>query len=325
MAIIQSGYFTSTGVAKTLVLRSDVDYLVVTNETEMAATTTAHGFRYYWRRGMTQGLGNLEKHVTVDPQGINVAGVVFTGAIAANSGFFLVDSSNKTPGAAVVVTGGTDATRPVYTVASIGSVLAGSIVRIIGGNQTNLAGLDFSVDDINNGGVNFRLANTIATAPGTTSGACTYRMVAQDLATYKYFYPSNRFIANITQAAAAVVTTLVDHGYTTGDKVRLNVPSEFGMTQMNGLLGTVTYLTASTFSVDIDSTAFTAFKFPLPAIVPFTYAEVVCVGGVSSTTSYSDAIANGLYIGITLMPGVLSPAGSTFDVISWQAYKSDNL
>lgn len=327
MAIVQSGTFTGAATATTLVLRSDVDYLEVINETEMAATTTAHGFKYYWRRGMAQGAGLLEKHVTVvDTGGANQPGFVMTGACAANAGFFLIDNSDKTPGALVAVTAGTNVTQPVYSTANTGTVLAGSIVRIIGSDHTNLAGLDFSVDAVT-ANTEFRLANAIATAPGVVAGAAgSYRMVAQDLTTYKAFYPATRYIANITAANPAVVTTLVDHGYTVGDKVRINVPAECGMTQMNGLLANITVVSAGTFTTDIDASAFTAFKFPLPAVGAFTPAQVVPVGiKADQTGALTDQLRSGLFIGIKLMPGVLSPGGSASDVISWKAYKSDNL
>ena len=322
MAIVQSGYFTSTGVAKTLILRSDVDYITIFNETEASAANADHGVRYFWRRGLAQGAGFVEYRASAPAE----AHILAATACLSNAGFFLVDTSVKTPGAAVAVTAGTNATRPVYSTANTGSVLAGSIVRLIGSDHTNIAGLDFSVDAVT-ANTEFRLANTLATAPGLVAGAAgSYRMVAQNLDAYKYFYPSNRYIANITQAASAVVTTLVDHGYAIGDIVRMNVPSTCGMTQMDGLLGTITAVSTSTFTVNIDSTTFTAFNFPLPAAVPFTPAEVVCVGGVAAqTAAYADALRNGEFIGITLMPGLLSPAGSNNDVISWQAYKSDNL
>lgn len=72
------------------------------------------------------------------------------------------------------------------------------------------------------------------------------------------FKPGFNFkaITNITQAAAAVVT-INGHGLSTNDVVFFNEVQ--GMTQINGLTGTVTVLTANTFSVNINSTGFTAY------------------------------------------------------------------
>lgn len=65
------------------------------------------------------------------------------------------------------------------------------------------------------------------------------------------------YITNITQALNAVVTS-PNHGLSTGDSITFN--GVIGMTQINGLTGTVTYLTSNTFSVNIDSSAFTAYS-----------------------------------------------------------------
>lgn len=65
------------------------------------------------------------------------------------------------------------------------------------------------------------------------------------------------YITNITQALNAVVTS-PNHGLSTGNSITFN--GVIGMTQINGLTGTVTYLTSNTFSVNIDSSAFTAYS-----------------------------------------------------------------
>jgi hypothetical protein len=51
--IIQQGRFTSTGAAKTLQIRSDIDWMKIYNVTVAAgAQTTAVGVEYYWQKGM---------------------------------------------------------------------------------------------------------------------------------------------------------------------------------------------------------------------------------------------------------------------------------
>ncbi len=66
-------------------------------------------------------------------------------------------------------------------------------------------------------------------------------------------------ITNITQAANAVVTVGTPHGLTNGDVVYFS--SVAGMTNINGLTGTVTAATSLTFTVNINSTAFLAYTF----------------------------------------------------------------
>jgi hypothetical protein len=142
------------------------------------------------------------------------------------------------------------------------------------------------------------------------------------------FYPRRRFAANITQASSAVVTCTVDHGLTVGQEVRLQVPAAYGMVEMDGLQATITATTASTLTLDVDSSAFTAFAFPLPAAAPFSPALVIPVGmdtGVALSNSVddlADATENQSIIGVDLIAGNSSPAGNTSDVIEWRAWKA---
>jgi hypothetical protein len=122
----------------------------------------------------------------------------------------------------------------------------------------------------------------------------------------------------------------VTHGFTVGQEVRIIVPDAFGMTEIDGLQGTITAIdttttTGNSITVDIDSTAFTTFAFPLAAAVPFSPAMVVPLGE-AATSPYEnlldDATINTGYIGMILAAGADSPAGVTSDVIYWVAGKS---
>jgi hypothetical protein len=67
---------------------------------------------------------------------------------------------------------------------------------------------------------------------------------------------TQKTITGITQAASAVVSSAA-HGLTTGTFVRFDGVA--GMAQMNGLVGKITAAPANTFTVDIDSTLFSAY------------------------------------------------------------------
>lgn len=318
--IIQQGTFTSTGVNKTLVVRSDVDWMRIINLTQAAASNNGYGYEYFWHRSMPLTTPGM---IYYHPAGDHTSAV---NMLTTGNGFLLVDSSTATLGASVATTASTNATQPVVSTGSTAGLTTGTIVRKIDTvtPQYNLNGLDFSIDTVINN-TSFRLANTLATAPGVAGGAGTYRIVAPDLATYKLFQPSTRIISNITQATSAVVTTLVDHGYSIGDKVRFVVPGDRAaatMTQINNLIGTITAVTASTFTVDINTTAFTAFSFPIYTAVPCLYPQVVPVG---ESTNPTDPATNQGYIGMILTAGTASPAGSNTDVIVWMAGKSFNV
>lgn len=64
-------------------------------------------------------------------------------------------------------------------------------------------------------------------------------------------------ITNATQANPCVITSRDPHGLFTGDKV--NIDSVEGMTNLNGMEYSITYITPTTFSIGIDSTGFPAY------------------------------------------------------------------
>lgn len=324
--VIQQGEFTSDGTDKIIALRSDVDWVEVTNLTQIAASTQWSGVSFYWQREMTNDDSVIDFHSTASQIiSRSTSAIGFNGATY--RGISLIDTSDMTPGAAVVVSAGTNATQPVYSTADTGRMINGSIVRIQNTAHDNVDGLDFQVDTVT-ADTSFRLANTLQQAPGVVSGAGTYRLIAQNATVYGMFNPRNRVISNITQAAAGVVTTLVDHGYTTGEKVRMKVPAACTMIELNDLLVTVTVLTTATFSVDVDTTGFTAFTFPLPAASPFTPAQAVPVGEDPATGLLTDATTNDAFIGMVLgtsssaAVALGSPGGTSGDVIKWRAGKS---
>lgn len=320
--IIQQGSFVSTGIPVTLQIRSGIDWMNIYNYTQMAAQNNATGYQFYWQRGfaVNDGVvyyhpaGNHTSAITTSATGIGAGAV---------GGFTLVDSSLQSPGPAVALTAITAANPPVVTTASTALLSTGNVVRII--NTTNMAqigGMDFSINVIN--GTTFGLTNMFLN--GVTAGTNGfYRVIKFD----PIFYPRRRSITRITQAASAVITTSVDHGYTVGQDIRFSVPAAFGMTQMDGLTGSITAVTNATFTVNIDSTGFTAFVFPLNAAVPFTPAQAVPFGEAADTSIVDpnllgDATLNTGYLGMLLAAGATSPAGQNADVIYWTAGKSFN-
>lgn len=64
-------------------------------------------------------------------------------------------------------------------------------------------------------------------------------------------------ISGITNAVNGVVTTAAAHGFKTGDSVRFRGVD--GMTEINGMTGTVTVTGANTFQTGIDTSAFGAY------------------------------------------------------------------
>jgi len=315
--IIQQGRFTSDGTTKTLDIRSDVDWMEVVNYTvaDDDTQTTAVGVQYFWQRGMADGTG-------IEYKKSNAANAAQLTTALASGGFTLLDTSDQTPGALnSTITAISNAAIPVVTNSGTNGLSAGDVVRIINvSGAQQLGGIDFTVGNNTLSATTFSLDYMAQIVAGTTG---SWRKIPFQ----PQFYPRRRTITAITQAQSAVITMSVTHGFTAGQAVRLKVPSAYGMTEMDNLIGNITAVSTAnnTITVDIDSSAFTAFAFPLTAAVPFTLAEVVPVGETANGTfanSLDDATNNVSIIGMELAAGADSPAGSNNDVIYWRAGKS---
>ncbi len=321
--IIQQGSFISTGTNVILQIRSDVDWMEVYNYTNIAGNTQFAGTQFYWQRGFPINDGLVTYHTNMASQAISQSTALVGVGNGAVGGFTLVDSSVQVPGPAIAFTAISNANPPVVTVASTAGLSTGNVVRlntIVAAPQ--FAGIDFQIVVID--GTHFSLV--YAPQLAVAGGAGFYRLIPYP----SIFYPRRRFITAITAANPAVVTTSVDHGFTVGQEIRMHVPAVFGMTQMDGLNGTITAVTASTFTLNIDSSAFTPFVFPTAAAVPFTPAEVIPFGEDTSFALQNgqdilaDATINQALIGIILAAGPASPAGENGDLIYWRAGKSFN-
>lgn len=325
--VIQQGRFTSDGTAKTLQIRSDIDWMRVLNYTIADADqTTAVGVEYYWQRGMPQGAG-IEYKKSNAAAAANLTDVIATG------GFTLLDSSVQTPGAlnngSTGISAVSNATPPVVTVGSTAGMSAGDIVRVF--NITNgqqVGGMDFTVGYNTFSGTTFSL-DYMTTLGGTVGAAGSFRVIPFD----PIFYPRRRFITSVTTGSTTVVKMSVTHGYKVGQLVRFVVPDVFGMTQLNGLTGSITAINTTTTSgntitVNIDSSSFTAFAYPASTLVPISFAEVIPVGEdtaaalAAGVDILTDATINTAFIGMKLAAGANSPAGANGNVIYWTAGKS---
>lgn len=99
------------------------------------------------------------------------------------------------------------------------------------------------------------------------------------------YQPAMRIISAITNASSALVTTTFDHDYITGEIVRIVIPRipydevGFGMSQINNQTGTITVISPTTFTIDINTTTYDAF---INAGGTQWYAQVVPIGEVNS-------------------------------------------
>lgn len=330
--ILGQGTFTqgATATAQTLAIPSGTDWLKVYNFTRSAGGATG-GFQFYWQRGMT----------TIGTVLINTAGAVTTAQTAANA-FVLYDPSIQTPGplnnGSTGVTGFTAANPGVATVGSTTGMSAGNVVIFNSlDNQPQYNGIPFSVGYGTLTGTTFSV-DYLNTTGSTPSTAGNFRVIPFN----PLFYPRRRIITTISAAAQAVIRLSVDHQFTVGQKVRINLQGgtnsslwgSYGV--MDGqqvtivAVNTATGVGNNTITVDFNTTGFGTFVFPVAGAVPFTPPEVVPMGAdtavalaqVPPLSSLEDATVNTGFIGMTLAAGANLPAGQANDVIYWVAGKS---
>lgn len=315
------GSFTADGNAHSFNIPSGFDMIEVENLTKMATAQNGTGVRFLWQKGMAAGSA---LQYTTDGTGVLKATQITTG------GFTLLDTSIQTPGSLLTGTTITNAAPPVCSSANTGGLANGNIVRIInctGAPQLN--GYDFTVGSVT-ANTSFSLA--YMGAPGNAGTAFYYRILPNN----PQFYPARKYIVAATQANPCVITLSTTHGLTVGQYVTFNVPSAFGMTQLNGQRAVITAIStaANTITVNLDSTSFTAFAFPnaASAATPFTPAQVIPFGdGIAPPNSAGnqDVLDGSTYNqsvrGVIMGGGANGPAGQSSDVIYWRAWRASQV
>jgi hypothetical protein len=86
-------------------------------------------------------------------------------------------------------------------------------------------------------------------------------------------------IEAISNSSPCVVTTIEDHHYTAGMRVRFQIPGIFGMQQLNPLELQVLSITNNTLTVNVDSSNFAPFAYPSP--LPESYTPPVVLPDAS--------------------------------------------
>lgn len=313
---IVSGSFTSDGNARTIAIPSSVNYFYIVNRTVATANAPAGPtvVRSTWQNSMANGFAITERKLNTS----NTLEMV----TVSSDGFTLIDDADPGTNAAIALANPafTQADPAVWMAGSAHGLVVGDICRV---TQTTAArqyaGLDLSVTAIGGGGTTF--TSLLDTTAITQATAGFVRKLNLDTS---LFYPRRRFIAEITVGTTTVVRLTVRHEFVVGEKVQFVVPTAFGMSELNGLTGTITAidstLSVNTITVDIDSSSFTAFAFPASASVPFTFAQVVPVGEISTvlTAARTNVGIRGIRLGTSVV-------GVNADVMDWYGFTSIEL
>ena len=336
---VVGGNFISTGNAKLIPIKISFDWMETYNYSAVAAQTATAVTRTYWQRGMPNNdcLVTYFSAVPVTGQANALAfpGGAIPGYIEYSSGNTVYSPTNYTnlmqP---IAITAISNAAAPLVTTGDTATValVPGDIVRLSNTNPQvgQFGGIDFTV-----GAVVPATSFTLAYGPQVIAGAAMggfYRKLRYDTP----WVPRKRYISAITLGATTIISMTVDHDFIVGEKVRFHIPSvrgstAFGTIEMDNLVGTViastkTPFTVNTITVDINSTAFTAFNWPLTAFDRFTAATVCPIGEdatdtFSSDTITDDKIINTATTGIILGGNttVVSPVGAAGNIIYWKA------
>lgn len=329
--ILTGGSFTSTGAGVKIPLPSSADYFKTWNITQLAASNPNTVTNGEWF-GQKFGFG-------ASPAGQGIKTVKTTAmlesAFAAGTGFTYVTTVPTVEAqAANAITSITNASPAV--VIQTQTYSENDIVYLYGTTgMLQIAGMPFQISTVSGSG--YTLTGLRAAGFATAATAGFTRRVSK----FNAVEPEYLYITEITQASQAVVRTSVDptQHYVVGMKIHFSVPYSFGMTQINGLTGKIVAVSAAnyTVTVDIDTTAFTAFAFPASTASPTaqlfaTYAPA----GASTQLDPVTLVQTGYdfqkqpfrtgeftpYMFLT--GGAQSPAGATSDVINWMAYKLEN-
>lgn len=358
--ILGQGTFTQTtgAPAVTVAIPSGADWMRVYNYTQ-AAATSGNGAEYVWQLGM--GTNGIVKYT-------GSSHALSMNTTAANA-FTVLNYNNPTTFAlnngSTGISAWSSATPPVLTVGSTTGISAGTIVRLTslatsastsivgyGGmdftvGYGTLSSTTFSLDYVNGGVTTTSTGNwTVVGYPVTSQAGQPQYITSSGL-----FYPSRRYITNITAAASAVITMSVQHNYTVGQEIRLSLPGgtavwgsyaaldnysnpNSGTTPDSWIITAVDTATGNghnSITINANTTGFGTFAFPT-TLSNFTPAQVIPFGEDTATalnqnpplSSLSDAVQNVQYLGMTLAggTGISAPAGQSGDVIYWLAGKS---
>ncbi len=333
--IIDGNSFTSTGAGKKIPVPSSADYMRVVNMTQMplapatpvvvvsewfgpkfgaGASAANDGLR--WKKSANTSVMNLDTFATS----------------TASNGFTYVQTAPVVEAqSANAITAITAASPAVVTQTNTYS--NGDILQFYSTTgMLQLGGAAFQVSSASGSGytlIGLRAAGFAA--PGTAG-------YTRRVSKYAAVEPQFLYITEITQATQAVVRTSVDptQYYVVGMKIHFSVPYSFGMYQMNQLTGTIVAVSAAnyTLTVDIDSSAFTAFAFPASTASPTAQLFATLAPAGASTqfnpvtlvqTGYDftyQPFRTGEFVPyMYLAGGAQSPAGANLDVINWMVYK----
>lgn len=337
--IIDGGSFTQDATAAAAVkipLPNNADYFVSNNVTQLAAAAPTGCIKGEWF-GPKFGAGASAANDGIRWRKNGSAAVLvdsFSTATATDGFTHVTEVPFVEAANANAITDISQADPAVVTQTNTYS--ENDVLRLYGSTgQLQISGMPFQISTVTT--ANYELLGLDASGFGAVATAGTTRRISK----FAAVNPEHLFITAISAATSAVVRCSVDPSnyYAVGMKVYFSIPQEFGMVELNGLTGTITALTTAdyTMTVNIDSSAFTAFAFPTSANAATSKRFAMLAPAGASTKFDPVALTETGYDFLNqpfrssefvpylnLAGGTSSPAGATSDVINWLAYKLES-
>ena len=327
--IVNQGSFASTGVAVNIPVPSGADYFKVYNMTQMATQqATGRGVMFEWFGNPSFAANNAVEWKKTDATDAINAVVVATG------GFNYVTHYPQPEPAFV----GTDLTNASPAVASgfgaLPYVDGDNVILYATTGMAQIGGVTFTIS------TNIGTGFTLLGLPAGTFLAPATAVTARRVSPAQAMLPEFLYVSAVSQAAQAVVTVTQDPTNTifVGQKLVFQIPSAFGMVELSNIQATVVAVNygAYQFTIDVNSSAFTAFAWPVSALSP-TAPEFATVAPAGCRTQYDPILqtytgydinkqpfrSSQFYPYMNLQAGAQAPAGSNGDTIVWQCYKME--
>lgn len=333
--IIDSGSFVCPSTLSQQVQFTDQPtFFFLKNRTSWGDATAVLAVESQWDRGMAQGAA-LAKDQAVTTN-------ILSSSAVTSAGFTFIDQANPPVYAALATTnisGNTGAF--VATMADTGNISAGDWVRVYATTgELQIAGYTFQVTSVSaNTSVTFGYMATAVSSGGLANfaAAATAGYVKKFIP--NKFYPRHAYVAMITKATQGVVYFTGKNDYTPGELIRFQVPSAFGMNEIDRVqarvLSVTNSSTESSIVIDLDTSGFTTFSFPTsavaaagvsPAMVAPSASGVIPDNGsatipqIPESTNDRDAFDNRFQFVMDMGANVLTVSGDTYD---WWAVKAD--
>ncbi len=339
--ILDGSSFTSTGAGVKIPLPSSADYFRTWNVTQMALTGTVVVGGEWFGAKFGAGASAANSGLRWKKAGSSAILIDSFATSTASDGFTYVTSSPVVEAQAANAITAITAANPAV-VSQTNTYSEGDFLRIYSttGDLT-IGGMVFQISSVS--GANYTLLG-LANVAGNGLAAATAGFTRR-ISKFAAVEPEFMYITNISKAIQAVVSTSIDptNYYAVGMKIHFSVPSSFGMKEINQLTGTILAVNAASatgsigaynVTVNIDSSAFTTFAFPLTTLSPTAqlFATFAPAGAQTSfdpvtlvQTGYNFSLQpfrSGQFVPyLFLAGGAQSPAGASLDQINWISYK----